>query len=300
LHPENNDRENSESPIQPASKGLSKLPRFRSLYPCNSVLVELGFLHSMSEKPTKKAPAFQFYADDFLAGTLEMSQSDVGAYIRLLCHQWSRGYIPVETEKQQRLAGGSFSVDVLLKFQESEDGQLKNMRLEEEREKQRLYRESQSRKGQESAKKRSVFNNGSTAVQPSLNRGSIPVTTEAQPDTQPEGQPKLNSPSPSSFPISKTDINHDKREEGDSVVTVRWIKPSMSDLLEEASRIGLPKNEVEKFEAYYESNGWKVGKNKMKSWKHAMAGWKSRWQDEGLKGYGRQLFGTSTPDDAAF
>ena len=51
------------------------------------------------DKKIRKAPAFMFYADDFLAGTLEMSQEEVGQYIRLLCHQWNRGSIPVETER---------------------------------------------------------------------------------------------------------------------------------------------------------------------------------------------------------
>ena len=78
------------------------------------------------DKKTRKAPAFQFYADDFLAGTLEMSQEEVGQFIRLLCHQWNRGSIPVETEKQQRLTGGCVSVDVLVKFRLCEDGLLRN------------------------------------------------------------------------------------------------------------------------------------------------------------------------------
>jgi hypothetical protein len=44
-------------------------------------------------------------------------------------------------------------------------------------------------------------------------------------------------------------------------------------------KIGLPKHEVDKFVNYYEANGWKVGKNKMRSWQHAMSGWKLRWED---------------------
>ena len=230
----------------------------------------------MNEKP-RKAPAFQFYADDFISGTITMTNEERGAYIALLCIQWSKGYVS-ETDFN-RISNGMPPHSQAIcqeKFIKDANGEFKNARLELEREKQQLYRSKQS----ENAKKRWVGN--ADAMPPHIPNVCSP------------------SPSPSSSPISKTDINHDKREEGDSVVTVRWIKPSMSDLLEEASRIGLPKNEVEKFEAYYESNGWKVGKNKMKSWKHAMAGWKSRWQDEGLKGYGRQLFGTSTPDDAAF
>ena len=31
--------------------------------------------------------------------------------------------------------------------------------------------------------------------------------------------------------------------------------------------------EAKKFWYYYESNGWKVGKNPMKSWKMALSGW---------------------------
>jgi uncharacterized protein YdaU (DUF1376 family) len=142
------------------------------------------------EKKTRKAPAFQLYTDDFLAGTLDMSQAEVGQLIRLLCHQWNRGSIPVETEKQERLAGGCVSVDVLAKFDECEDGLLRNIRLESVRTEKGKFLQSQSVKGKLSAEKRRLdalerqkqVNQNPTAVQPVL-----------QPDTQPE----FNSPSPS-------------------------------------------------------------------------------------------------------
>lgn len=150
----------------------------------------------MSEEK-RRAPAFQFYADDFLAGTMEMSQTEVGAYIRLLCHQWNRGSIPVETEKQQRLAGGSVSVDVLAKFPADESGLLRNRRMEMERQKQTAYREKQREKGLLSAEARKGINR-------STNRGSTGVPTAAQPEYQPEcqpdTQPEVNSPSPSPSP----------------------------------------------------------------------------------------------------
>jgi uncharacterized protein YdaU (DUF1376 family) len=146
------------------------------------------------EKKTRKAPAFQLYTDDFLAGTLDMSQAEVGQLIRLLCHQWNRGSIPVETEKQQRLAGGCVSVDVLAKFDECEDGLLRNIRLESVRTEKGKFLQSQSVKGKLSAEKRrlealerqSQSNQNSTAVEPVL-----------QPDDQPYHQPEFNSPSPS-------------------------------------------------------------------------------------------------------
>ena len=39
---------------------------------------------------------------------------------------------------------------------------------------------------------------------------------------------------------------------------------------------GSNKQEAEKFYFFYESNGWKVGKNPMKDWKMAASGWISR------------------------
>ena len=43
-----------------------------------------------------KAPAFQFYAQDFLTGTLDMTMEEKGIYITLLSIQWSKGEIPKE------------------------------------------------------------------------------------------------------------------------------------------------------------------------------------------------------------
>ena len=116
-----------------------------------------------------------------------MSQEEVGQYIRLLCHQWNRGSIPVETEKQQRLTGGCVSVDVLVKFRLCEDGLLRNERLETVRSEKDRYLQQQSQKGRKSAELRKL---ASTAVQP-----------DTQPNGQPTPQPESNSPSPS--PIKK-------------------------------------------------------------------------------------------------
>ena len=49
------------------------------------------------------------------------------------------------------------------------------------------------------------------------------------------------------------------------------------------------------FIAHYESNGWKVGRNKMKSWKAACTTWGKR---ESKPGIGRQQFKTSAEKTA--
>ena len=190
-----------------------------------------------------------------------MSQEEVGQFIRLLCHQWNRGWIPVETEKQQRLTGGCVSVEVLVKFRLCEDGFLRNERLESVRTERGIFLQQQSKKGQQSAEKRRL---AALEIQPELNRTS----TEVQPDGQPTPQPESNSPSPSPSPIIKI--------QADKPPSTRFQKPTLEQLNTKAALIGLSATEVDKFWNYYESNGWKVGKNPMKSWSAALQNWLSR------------------------
>lgn len=56
--------------------------------------------------------------------------------------------------------------------------------------------------------------------------------------------------------------------------TNRFQKPSEAELELYAAKIGLPVPERCKFFDHYESNGWKVGRNPMKSWQAAMRNWK--------------------------
>jgi uncharacterized protein YdaU (DUF1376 family) len=109
------------------------------------------------DKKTRKAPAFQFYADDFLAGTADMAAEEVGGYIRLLCHQWSKGGIPSDEERSARIAGliGSPSIRyVLAKFTLCDGDTLKNARLEQIRQEQADYKSKQAASGKTGAQKR--------------------------------------------------------------------------------------------------------------------------------------------------
>ncbi len=145
-----------------------------------------------------KPPAFQFYADDFLAGTFSMSNEERGLYITLLCRQWTQGHVtPDEVARLGSTVVQPSINHVLTKFEPDEAGNLRNARLEGERAKQDAFRSKQSEKGKASAKAR--LNRGSTVVQPS-------------------GAPEGNSPSPS--PIS---INTPLPPEGDK----SKVKPAM-------------------------------------------------------------------------
>lgn len=58
------------------------------------------------------------------------------------------------------------------------------------------------------------------------------------------------------------------------------VKPTLEEVLHQSKALGppgLPVDEAQAFFYYYESNGWRVGKNPMKCWKSALAGWRVRW-----------------------
>jgi hypothetical protein len=56
-------------------------------------------------------------------------------------------------------------------------------------------------------------------------------------------------------------------------------KPTMPEMQLHAQKIGLPPTEIDRFFNYYESNGWKVGRNPMKSWQSAMVNWRTNYQE---------------------
>lgn len=60
-------------------------------------------------------------------------------------------------------------------------------------------------------------------------------------------------------------------------------KPEMAEMELYAAKIGLPITEINKFFDYYEANGWRVGRNPMKSWEAAMRNWKHNFQTYGTK-----------------
>lgn len=60
----------------------------------------------------------------------------------------------------------------------------------------------------------------------------------------------------------------------------RFAPPTIEEVNLAAAKCGLPDCEAEKFFHFYASKGWKVGKAPMKSWSHALAGWRTRWQAE--------------------
>jgi len=68
----------------------------------------------------------------------------------------------------------------------------------------------------------------------------------------------------------KEENREEKRESN------RFTAPTISEIQQYAKEKKYVSFNAARFHAYYESNGWKVGKNKMKDWKAAARGWQSR------------------------
>lgn len=185
-------------------------------------------------------PAFQFYADDFLGGTITMSHAERGFYILLLSVQWTQGGILPEDFNRLGKGMAVPSLNhVRRKFQIGADGLLKNARMEAERKKQAEFRENRSKSGLLGAKLR--WHSHSTAI------------------TQPmaSGMANDSSPSPTPSPI---------------VTNKQKGLPTLAEVTTNAEIIGMKKEDAIQFWHHFESAGW-IDKNG-----HAVVNWRSKQQ----------------------
>jgi len=74
-----------------------------------------------------------------------------------------------------------------------------------------------------------------------------------------------------------TDTDTDTEREGrNKAKTKRFVPPSHSDVMNYIFELKGNPAEAQKIVDFYESNGWKVGRNKMKDWKATTRNWLSR------------------------
>ena len=108
-----------------------------------------------------KPPAFQFYAKDWLTGTLELTLAARGAYITLMAYQWDKGSIPADDKPAMKrvLSCSTRELQTVWKtvkvhFTRGDDGLWRNSRLEKVRIEQDTHRTERSSAGVSGAKKR--------------------------------------------------------------------------------------------------------------------------------------------------
>lgn len=119
-------------------------------------------------------------------------------------------------------------------------------------------------------------------------KGGRPVTKDKPNDNQDETKPKANDNQ--EITKDKPNQNQDKTKaepkEKDNVKekvkvkdkdndnsVVRFTPPTKQEVMDYCQEKGLTDIDIERFIDYYTSNGWMVGKNKMKDWKAAMRNW---------------------------
>lgn len=183
-----------------------------------------------------------------------MTNEERGAYISLLCLQWSKGFVTELDIQRICLGMPTHSHGICQsKFQADPESRYRNQRLEVERSKQK-----------ERSQKQSDIAN----LRWNKDAKAMPTHYQEDAEAYAKSVPEVCSPSPSPSPIIKI--------QADKPPSTRFQKPTLEQLNTKAALIGLSTTEVDKFWNYYESNGWKVGKNPMKSWSAALQNWLSR------------------------
>lgn len=75
--------------------------------------------------------------------------------------------------------------------------------------------------------------------------------------------------------INKQSNNNTKEEESTRTKSkIGFVVPTIEDVIQYMTEIGIPEKS-DRFYNYYQSNGWKVGKNPMKDWKAAARNFKT-------------------------
>lgn len=100
-----------------------------------------------------KDPAFLFYPNDWIGGTMGMSFEEKGAYLELLLAQFNRGHMTIHMITQ--IVGQQWK-NIQDKFIQDESGLWYNVRLEEEQHKRKEY--SKSRRNNLSGKNQHIPN----------------------------------------------------------------------------------------------------------------------------------------------
>ena len=76
-------------------------------------------------------------------------------------------------------------------------------------------------------------------------------------------------------------LDNDNKEKVSKETKKKFSPPSVDDVTALCQERGYTATNPSAFVAYYESNGWRVGKNPMRSWESALAGWEVREKERG-------------------
>jgi hypothetical protein len=194
-----------------------------------------------------KDPAFLFYYQDFLVGTQFMSNEEVGAYIKVLCHMADKGKLECRWIKM--LCGNDeIYRGIIDKFEHNGHGIYRHKRLQEEVEKRRKYSESRRL----------------NRTKPQTKKDIICESYDEHMENENENENVIKNTS---------SINKGRK---------KFVKPTVAEIADYCKE---RKNGInpEAFFAHYEANGWIRGKTPIKDWKACVRTWEQR--DNTPKGF---------------
>lgn len=194
-----------------------------------------------------KDPAFLFYPSDFIMGTMRMTYEQKGKYIQLLCmqhdlHELTQSDIDFVLTQNDSI--------VLSKFVKTESGTYYNQRLRFESDKRKLYSESR----RNNRVKKTDTSNVTLG-----NKDMIDISKSYD-------EHMVNE----NVIINTNDLQDDFK---DGVKGKKHFKKPTIDYLEMYKYEIKSPVDVSEFYDYYESNGWKVGREGMKDWKATFRNW---------------------------
>lgn len=222
-----------------------------------------------------KDPAVLFYTSDFLTGCALMSMAQRGKYITLLCLQHQQGHL---SEEDMLDVCGAHDPKIWKKFKQDEDGLYFNERMDKEQNKRQNYSLSRSENGKKGGRPKKHMESEGEAYENHML--TICKAYEKHSENENENIDKsifpfsLNTPSYKNTERVSLDTSSVKDKETDINIYKEFTAPSLEEVRAYCEERG---NNVdpEHFMNYYESNGWKVGKNPMYDWRATVRSWEN-------------------------
>jgi hypothetical protein len=186
-----------------------------------------------------KDPAFLFYSDNFLSGTMFFTDEQVGKYIRLLCAQHQSGHLE---EKHMIFMCKGYDEDIFKKFIKDDAGKYYNERLEMEITKRKNYSESRSNNKKGKIKQPIIISKSYDNHMGNGNGNGNEIEEEI---------------------LIEKGITKGKN---------KFIPPTLDQLIDYCNE---RQNNVDpvKWFNFYTAKNWMIGKNKMSNWKAAVRTW---------------------------
>lgn len=227
-----------------------------------------------------RSPWFAFYADDYIAGTRDMSAAARGVYVDLLCYQFTHGAIPDDSRKICRIAGifpdewEEIEGEVREKFRESEQGKLSNERMESEREKREEIRQKRIQAVNKRKDRRVTSEDTNEVTSVTTSEDTIGVTSTTTTTT--------------------SYLDSLPREEVEGVAPKN---PTWEQVKQAAANLMIEEQIAERWFDDMEACGWLDHKSRpIVNFQHALKAWANRYKDNEARQATRSNGRSNRPD----